>query len=114
MPMKGPPLPHLYAIGQPLFITFRLHDSLPPERAFPPANVTSGEAFVAMDRLLDQARYGAMFLRQPDIAQEILASIEHGERLGHYSVHAWAIMPNHVHLLLTSHVSVSKFLNSLK
>jgi putative transposase len=114
MLMKRRRLPHLYAIGHPLFITFRLHDSLPPERAFRPANVTSGEAFVAMDRLLDQARCGAMFLRQPAIAQEILASIESGVALGHYAMHAWAIMPNHVHLLLTPHVSVSKLLSSLK
>jgi len=114
MLMKRRRLPHLYAIGQPLFITFRLHDSLPLERTFPTANVTSGEAFVAINRLLDQARCGAMFLRQPVIAQEVLASIESGVALGHYSMHAWAIMPNHVHLLLTSHVSVSKFLSSLK
>ena len=107
-------LPHLYAIGQPLFVTFRLHGTLPTNRAFPSANLTSGEAFVAMDRLLDQARSGPMFLRQPDIAELILASIDYGAGIGHYQMHTWVIMPNHVHLLFTPHASVSKLLGSLK
>jgi REP element-mobilizing transposase RayT len=107
-------LPHLYVIGQPLFVTFRLYDSLPANRAFPPENLTSGEAFVAMDKLLDQARSGPMFLRQPEIAKEVLASIEYGAEIGHYQMHSWVIMPNHVHLLLTPHVRVSKLLCSLK
>jgi len=29
-------------------------------------------------------------------------------------MHPWVIMPNHVHLLLTPHVSVAKLLGSLK
>jgi len=27
-------LPHRDVVGQPLFVTFRLHDSLPPGRVF--------------------------------------------------------------------------------
>jgi len=34
--------------------------------------------------------------------------------MGHYELHSWVIMPNHVHLLLTPQVSVSKLLGSLK
>jgi REP element-mobilizing transposase RayT len=33
--------------------------------------------------------------------------------LGHYQAHAWVIMPNHVHLLVTPLVSGSKLLGSL-
>jgi REP element-mobilizing transposase RayT len=107
-------LPHLYVIDQPLFVTFRLHHSLPQHRVFPDSNVTSGQAFVAMDRLLDQARCGPTFLRQPAIALQVLASIEYGAGIGHYQMHAWVIMPNRVHLLFTPHMSVSKLLGSLK
>jgi REP element-mobilizing transposase RayT len=107
-------LPHLYVIGQPLFVTFCLHDSLPTRRAFPSANLTSGEAFVTMDRLLDHARCGPMFLRQSAIAQLVLDSIDYGAEIGHYQLHAWVIMSNHVHLLLTPHINVSKLLCSLK
>ena len=107
-------LPHLYVVGQLLFVTFCLHDSLPTRRAFPSTDLTSGEAFVAMDRLLDQARSGPMFLKQPDVAQLVMASIHCGAEIGHYEMHAWAIMPNHVHLLFTPHVNVSRLLGSLK
>ncbi|MCC7175776.1 MAG: transposase [Bryobacterales bacterium] len=67
-----------------------------------------------MDRLLDQACSGDSFLGQPAIAQLVLASIQHGAALRHYELHSWVIMPNHVHLLLTPRVSVSRLLGSLK
>jgi len=104
----------MYVVGQPLFVTFRLHGSLPTNRAFPSENLTSGEAFVAMDRLLDGARSGPMFLKQPDIAQLVVDSIDYGSEIGHYELHAFVIMSNHVHLLLTPHIDVSKLLCSLK
>ncbi len=107
-------LPHLYVLGQPLFVTFRLYDSLPPHRAFPSSHLTSGKAFAILDRLLDQARCGPTFLRQPAVAQEVFASLEYGAGRGDYELHAWVIMPNHVHLLFTPHVSVSRLLGSLK
>jgi len=67
-----------------------------------------------MDRLLDQARSGPMFLKQPAIAQLVMDSVERGPALGQYDLHAWVIMANHVHLLLTPRVSVSRLLCSLK
>ena len=112
--LKRRRLPHLHILNQPLFITFRLHDTLPVHRSFPNSNLTSGQAFLAMDRLLDQAQSGPTFLRQPAIAQLVLASLQHGAAIGHYDLHAWVIMPNHVHLLLTPRVTVSKLLSSLK
>jgi putative transposase len=104
----------LHVIGQPLFVTFGLHGSLPVHRPFGASNLTSGEAFLTMDRLLDQARSGPTFLRQPAIAQLVLASIEYGAGMGHYQMHSFVIMPDHVHLLLTPQVSASKLLGSLK
>jgi REP element-mobilizing transposase RayT len=114
MPGSVRRLPHLYVLGRPLFVTFRLHNSLPHQRAFPSSDATSGKAFAAMDRLLDQARCGPTFLRQPAIAQEVLNSVEYGAKRGDYQLHAWVIMPNHVHLLFTPHVNVSRLLGSLK
>jgi len=106
-------LPHIDILGQPVFVTFRLHDSLPAHRSFPAA-LTAGEAFAAMDRLLDHARSGPMFLAQPEIAHAVLESLEKGISLGHYDLHAWAIMPNHVHLLITPRISLARLLDSLK
>jgi putative transposase len=105
-------LPHIDAIGRPNFITFRLYDSLPKNRQFP--NLTSGQAFAARDRLLDFAQSGPMFLKQPEIANLIVDSVERGAELGHYDLHACCIMANHVHLLLTPAASITKLTRSLK
>jgi hypothetical protein len=72
-------LPLLDAIGQPLFVTFRLHGSPPPNRVFPPARLTSGQAFAAIDRLLDHSRTGPFHLRRPEIARLVIQALHDGE-----------------------------------
>ena len=100
-------LPHVYDIGQPIFLTWRLHDSLPTHRAFPKEALSSGQAFIAMDRLLDQARTGPFYLRQPAVADMIVEAIQYNaSTLGHYLLHAFVVMPNHVHLLATPAVAL--------
>jgi putative transposase len=106
-------LPHIYAIGQPLFVTFRLHGSLPAGREFPRESVTSGEAFLAMDRLLDASQCGPSYLRQPRIAELVRSCLHYGAQAD-YDLHAWVIMPNHVHLLFTPITDVSSFLRRIK
>jgi len=105
-------LPHLYVVGEPLFITFRLHNSLPPNREFP-APLPSGKAFVYMDRLLDQECTGPAYMRLPAVAQVVIAAICKGEATD-YRLHTWVVMPNHVHLLLTPHIDPSVLLRRLK
>jgi hypothetical protein len=73
-------LPHWDVIGKKVFVTFRLHGSLPANRVFPPARATAGEVFVAIDRLLDHARTGPFYLRRPEIAETIVESIRDGDR----------------------------------
>lgn len=106
-------LPHWYAIGQPLFITFRLHGSLPGGRGFPPESITSGEAFLCVDRLLDAARIGPTYLAMPSLAQVVVDSLQHCSETD-YTLHAWVIMPNHVHMLATTRTDVSEFMRRLK
>jgi REP element-mobilizing transposase RayT len=105
-------LPHFHEIERPLFITFRLHGSLPSGRTFPKESMSSGRAFVTMDRLLDQQRSGPLYLRMPNVAQLVSAQIQAGKQ--HYILHSWVIMPNHVHLLITPSIQVSKITRSLK
>jgi len=105
-------LPHLYVIGEPLFITFRLHNSLPPNRAFP-ARLPSGKAFVCMDRLLDEECAGEAYMRMPTVAQMVIASIRKGAPAD-YRLHTWVVMPNHVHLLLTPNIEPSAALHRLR
>ena len=105
-------LPHLYVIGEPLFVTFRLQNRLPPSREFP-AGLPSGKAFVCMDRLLDEERAGPVYLRIPTVAQVVIASIGKGAPAD-YGLHAWVVMPNHVHMLITPHIEPSVGLRRLK
>ena len=60
-------LPHRDIPGVPVFLTWRLSGSLPPERVFPRETLEFGEAFLLFDSLLDNARKGPMYLRQPPI-----------------------------------------------
>jgi REP element-mobilizing transposase RayT len=107
-------LPHWDVIGQPLFVTFRLHGSLPQGRAFPPG-LTAGHAFVALDRLLDVSTHGPTFLRRPEIASLVVQSLRDGQnRFRRYQLHAFVVMPNHVHLLATGAVPLHEWLRSLK
>jgi len=94
-------------------VTYRLFGSLPPGREFPKEELTSGEAFVAMDRLLDTTRGGPRHLQMPQIAAVVRDSILHGARRD-YGLHAWVIMPNHVHLLITPLTEAALFLRRLK
>jgi putative transposase len=105
----------LYETGRSVFLTWRLHDSLPPHRIFAADALNSGEAFAAMDRLLDETRTGSFHLRQPAIADMIVEAIEdNGNILKHYVLHAFVVMPNHVHLLATPAVALPKLTKSLK
>ena len=68
-----------------------------------------------MDRLLDHARTGPLYLSQPAVAQLVMEAVQYGQdSLGHYTWHAFVVMPNHVHLLITPHIAVPKLLRSLK
>ena len=97
-----------------MFLTWRLHGSLPENRRFP-ERTTTGQAFVAMDRLLDRATTGPLLLRMPEIANLVLDSIRYRQsHLYHYDLHSWVVMPNHVHLLITPLIPVSKLMQSLK
>ena len=44
-------LPHIQSTEEPVFLTWRLHGSLPPHRSFPTGKLPSGKAFAAMDHL---------------------------------------------------------------
>jgi REP element-mobilizing transposase RayT len=73
----------------------------------------SGKAFAAMDRLLDEQRSGPAYLKTPAVAKLVAASIRNGAACD-YDLHAWVVMPNHVHLLITPRTDVTLLLRKLK
>ena len=100
-------LPHWEAGERPQSITFRLADSLPSsllkrwteELSHLPDNESALKYRVRIEKALDTG-HGEQALANPAVAQIVETAFLHfdGER---YRLHAWTIMPNHVHLLVT-------------
>ena len=109
MPVYRRRLPHIYQIGQPLFVTWRLAGSLPANRPFRNADLTNGQAFAAFDRLLDTARTGPLLLKQPALAGIVISQLMQLAQIDKVcDLHAFAVMPNHVHVLLTPTIPLSQ------
>jgi putative DNA methylase len=67
-----------------------------------------------MDRYLDTARQGPMFLRRPEVAALVVNALRRGVELGYYDLRAFVIMGNHFHVLLRPRQQVSRLLQWLK
>jgi REP element-mobilizing transposase RayT len=96
-------LPHYYPTGAILFVTWQLFGSRPEsgKRVGLLSSEDAGKQFVAYDNWLDRVSAGPFWLADPRIAAVVSDAIARGEgeyRL--YELHAWVIMPNHVHLVL--------------
>ncbi len=57
--------------------------------------------FVRFDKALDTAVQGNDWLRQSAVADVVRSAMHHYDGTG-YSLHAYCIMPNHVHMLVTA------------
>jgi putative DNA methylase len=69
----------------------------------------------AKHRLLDTARSGPLYLRQREMATMVVEALRYREQdLHRFELHAYVVMPNHVHILITPHVPLAKLMQSLK
>jgi type I restriction enzyme R subunit/putative DNA methylase len=99
-------LPHCDAPELIQFVTYRLADSLPQSKLVQlreelrrlPEKQRKIETRKRIEKWLD-AGMGCRALAHPDVARYVQNSFLHfhGKR---YRLHAWCIMPNHVHVLL--------------
>ena len=109
-------LPHYHPDGYPLFITFRLVDSLPVNivlnlekrreqelklTAFQERPELENKYFIQFDEWLDRCEYGPSWLKDEQIAQIVLDEIKNIS-LSQNKLIACCIMPNHVHLIIES------------
>lgn len=111
-------LPHFDDQDTPQFITFRLADSVPrevlevwqrelglseqSERPHSPATANALRKLrTRVEKYLD-CGHGSCLLRQTKLAGLVQDALHYfnGER---YQLHAWVIMPNHVHVLCRQH-----------
>jgi len=113
-------LPHFDGGQTPQMVTFRLIDSFPTkclgEWADELAAMESGQAECERRRRIEEyldKGFGTACLTLPAVGQIILQALNcfNGQR---YRIHAWTIMPNHVHVLLTPNESLSQILHSWK
>jgi len=68
-----------------------------------------------MDSILDRAESGPLYLRRPEIASMMVGALQHGEqKMSMYRLHAYVVLANHVHVLITPLESLSRITHSLK
>jgi type I restriction enzyme R subunit/putative DNA methylase len=67
-----------------------------------------------MDRYLDLARSGPVYLRQAPVAEVVVEALFEGVRIGHYRLAAFVLMANHVHVVLLPLVAPERLLKGLK
>jgi putative transposase len=110
-------LPHWQPEGRDLFLTWRLSGSLPAKiMAALRASKTKelGKRFREYDLELDKASSGPLWLKQPNIALAVVAGIKAVAGKGLCRIHAWVVMPNHVHLLMAPLAPMAAITKAIK
>jgi len=102
-------LPHWHPQGATVFVTWRLAGTLP----MLDLSCQDGRMFVHRDRLLDYATQGPTWLREPQVAERVMNCIC-GDSENSYALHAFVIMPNHVHILITPRTELARITRALK
>jgi putative transposase len=107
-------LPHWHPEGATVFITWSLHGAHDKFRVH--SNDTDpGKAFAELDRCLDQASSGPTWLKIPEIARCGEDAIQFGDRqLKLYTLLAYVIMANHVHIVVQPKTTLSHITKSIK
>ena len=132
MPFYSRNLPHWHPEGACIFLTWRLYGTLPggtvtPDCAPTPRreklstrdknseNESAGERFKRLDLQLDRAKIGPRWLSDARIARCVEEAIIRGEEpLAQYLLHAYVVMPNHIHLLITPRLALSRIMRGIK
>ena len=67
------------------------------------------------DARLDRDVAGPRWLSQPALARMVMEALHYGETArGWYRLHAWVVMPNHVHVIMTPQHPFSEIMRWLK
>jgi putative transposase len=99
-------LPHWIPDQTPIFVTWRLAGTLPI--------AARQSSWMDADAELDRAVSGPHWLNQPGIADTVANALRYGEKVGKYRLHAWVVMPNHVHIVITPQSEFSEIMRWLK
>jgi putative transposase len=104
-------LPHWIPEETPIFATWRLAGTLPLGQVPPPACTRS---WMDSDGQLGHAESGPRWLAQPAVARIVTEAPHYGEVARNwYRLHAWVVMPNHVHVVMTLQDAFSEIMRWL-
>src|ERR1700677_1291249 len=78
-------------------------------------NLSAGRAFLVLDREVDQAAFGPVWLQDARVGRVVAEALLYGQSGRHfYQLRAWVIMPNHVPVLLLPKMSLPVIMRWLK
>lgn len=118
-------LPHWHPEGKTIFLTWRLYGSLPASLlkknrtarngcATNASEDSPGKQFRRVDAALDSAKCGPLWLSIPEFAAYAEYPILRVAELAHCRLHAYVVMPNHVHVLLDPYIPLAKISSVIK
>jgi len=110
-------LPHWQPPGKDLFVTWRISGSLPLavlETLRKNQSLPSGKQFLHFDRHLDKHVFGPVWLKDPRLAQLVVAALKNSQTQGLCILHAFVVMPNHVHVLLEPGAELKEITRAVK
>ncbi len=107
-------LPHWHPPEQDLFLTWRLKGSLPAHLREVASNLEPGKRFLDLDRALDRADVGPLWLNDPQIAQCVIDALQQVHSEGRVVIRAYAVMANHIHVLLTPQAPLQEITRRVK
>jgi len=111
-------LPHWHPNEKTLFITWRLYGSLPKTQdsvSGDPNSRSLQKEFREADAVLDRAESGPLWLKNSRVAALVADALRRGSsEFERYDLHAYVVMANHTHVLLTPKIELRKITKSLK
>jgi REP element-mobilizing transposase RayT len=107
-------LPHWQPAGKDIFVTWRLNGSLPAHVKIPDSADSAGKRFQSLDRALDLAGVGPLWLMDPRVAECVIAALHRGQAREMFRLHAYVVMANHVHVLLEPRVPIARITRTIK
>ena len=109
-------LPHWIPEEAAVFVTWRLAGSLPPKVEILGLHTSPNCARVTDDTNRSSVPLpGPTWLQDPRVADVVVNALLYGETVRRfYQLHAWVVMPNHVHAILQPHTAMPAIMRWLK
>ena len=117
MPFYRRDLPHWQPSNQDIFLTWRLHGSLPARIKLSETKdlkQTDGQRFLIYDRVLDSAKTGPLWLKDPRVAESVIAILQEAQAEKIFQIRAYTLMANHVHALIAPSIPLPKITQRIK